>query len=225
MLASVSLSLSFGPFLTPLCCCYPANRKSSDCPEQVVEFESLAECKEAVRKYVARLPSELVPLGAQLLALRIEEMMAADPTLQLSEKDRRLVMLCWLLLLPAAHQVVLKSLVHHWHQLATGGRQADSALSRLAPAAMELLWRKPLYKASASKRQLLRFCEALIAQPEAITAMAAVVETARQALVQRLEPERASWEGAWPLLPPHGKSEARNLDLDQHKFLLGLMGL
>lgn len=177
---------------------------------------TLTSCKDALRKFVARLPQELVPPPLTLLAAKVGEVWG---NATVPEAARQAALQCWMTLLPPSHLAVLGALLAHWHRLATESCLAENALSKLAPSVMEMLWRKPPRQQRAA---LTRFCEVMIACPHLASCAPQALAAAEHELA-RLQPQRLSWEGAWPLLPPHSKSEARTLNLELHRFLLATM--
>lgn len=181
-------------------------------------FETLAECKDAVRKFLLRLTDPIVPPSLQGAAVRVGQAWSdADVTPAL----RTRLLQAWFVLLPARHQTLLSFLAAHWHRLATCSRDASNAISRLADTAAGMLVRKAV---RGARQPLQRLAEAVIAQPELLAAPATLQRDAQLEL-QRLAKERPSWLGAWPMLPPHTKDEARSIDLGVHAFLAGLVGL
>ena len=185
---------------------------------QLAVFETLGECKEALRKFFARLQEPIIPPLLQPTAMAVGAAWRDDSVPQI---HRIALLQDWFALLPTASQAVLRFFAQHWHRLATTSTEACNAISKLAANAAPLLVKK---LQRSEKASLVRLCEVLVAQPELLqppeSAQAAV-----DAELARLEPERMSWQGAWPMLPPHTKAEARHIQLPHHAFLAALVGI
>lgn len=196
----------------------PSPPSFSSCTGQVTVFETLGECKDALKKFFSRMQEPVIPLLLHPAAVAVGAAWRDD---SVSLLDRVALLQDWYALLPTAHQTVLTFVVQHWHHLATRSTEACNAITRLAAAAAPLLVRKVQ---RSEKAALTRLCEALIAQPELLCTPSTMRDAVRAELA-RLEPERPSWQGAWPMLPPHTKAEARHIQLPNHAFIANLVGI